>query len=95
MHMKRPEWTRVLSTIATLGLTAATLVQTPASLAANDVPGDSPAESPAVIVPDPATEPNEDPFIVVADRGVSAQEIKARAVALGVSVESLLEGVVE
>ncbi|MCF8551781.1 MAG: hypothetical protein K9G05_06875, partial [Candidatus Nanopelagicales bacterium] len=56
--------------------------------------------------PDPSTEPSTDPtpqddptdtdpFIVVAESGTSAQEIKARAVALGVPVETLLEGVIE
>lgn len=51
---------------------------------------------------EPTTEPTAEPttestesFLVIAESGFSAEEIKARAVALGVTVESLLQGPIE
>ncbi len=43
----------------------------------------------------PETLPTGEEFLIIADEGVSAEEVKARAVALGVSVESLLQGPIE
>ena len=80
---------RAISGVVTLILVASAALIAP--LSATEAPTD-PVQSETA---QSETAQSEDSYIVVADAGVSAQDIKTRAVALGVSVESLLEGVVE
>ncbi len=55
-------------------------------------PSPSPTSEPA---PTPAPAGATQPYMVIAKSGTSAQEVKAQAVALGVDVETLLQGLIE
>lgn len=82
-------------TLLTLPVLIAAGALTLASVPAGATPTPDPAPITEVVTEQPAQANATDTFIVVADQGTSAEEIKARAVALGVLVESLLQGGVE